>query len=301
MTERPAGALSGYRVLDLTDSHGAYCTRLLADLGADVIKIEPPGGDPLRQAPPFAGGEPDPEKSLYFLYRNTNKRGVTLDLGTSAGKTAFQRLVKTADVLVDNLPPGRLADLGLDYPVLRDINPHLVMASISEFGPTGPYRDFKGSNLVACALSGILISSGFSERPCLMPGTPAYDAASLVAAIAILAALYHRGITGQGQYIHTSVHETARLALYPWPVPIHSYGINPGNPPPGPEPRMSASIYPMFPCKNGLIRVIAMTPRQWKSLLRVLGNPEPLLKPEFDDFLYRIFNPDRTIHHGGTG
>ena len=291
MTEERDGALRPYRVLDLTDGNGAYCAKLLADLGADVIKIEPPEGDPSRRVPPFTNDEPHPEKSLYFFYRNANKRGVTLDLSRAEEESAFRELVRGADVLIENFPPGLMAGLGLDYLALKEVNPSLVMASITEFGRSGPYRDYRGANIVHCALSGLMISSGFAGKaPTLLPGTAAYDAASLVAAIAILAALYHRASTGRGQHVETSVHECARLALYPWPVPFYSYGLNPGSPPPGPESRMSASIYPIFACKDGWIRVIALTPRQWKALLKVLGHPAVLMKPEWEDFLHRIFN-----------
>jgi len=148
MKSKQKGALTGYRVLDLADSRGAYCAKLLAELGADVIKVEGPEGDSGRRIPPFAGDAPHIEKSLYFLYRNANKRGITLDLQTSEGMTTFNSLAKTADVLIENSPPGYMTNLGLGYPVLKEINPRLVMASITEFGQSGPYRDYKGSNLV---------------------------------------------------------------------------------------------------------------------------------------------------------
>lgn len=291
MTKDKEGALSGYRILDLADSKGAYCTKLLADLGADVIKIERPEGDPMRGMPPFVDDVPHLEKSLYFLHRNANKRGITLNLETFEGRAIFQKLVKTADVLVENSPPGYMASLSLDYSVLREINPGLIMASITEFGQTGPYKDRKGSNIVDFAMSGVMITSGFpGKAPCMLPGTPAYDAASLVAAISILVALYHRGITGQGQYIDTSVHESSRLGLYPWLVPMYSYALTEGGPPPTPETRMGAAIYPVYPCKDGMVRVIALTPGQWHALVRVLGSPEVLLLPEWQNFIYRISN-----------
>lgn len=283
--------MGGYRILDLADSKGAYCTKLLADLGADIIKIEKPEGDPMRGAPPFVDDVPHIEKSLYFLYRNANKRGITLNLETSEGKDIFQKLVKTADVLVENSPAGYMAGLGLDYPVLREINPGLIMASITEFGTDGPYKDYKGSNIVDFALSGVMITSGYpGKAPCLLPGTPAYDAASMIAIIDILAAIYSRGTTGKGQKIDTSVHESARTGLYPWSVPIYSHSLTPDGPLPAPETRLGDSIYPVYPCKDGYIRVIALTPRQWQALLRVLGNPEVLLAPEWENFIYRIGN-----------
>ena len=293
MTKEQEGALSGYRVLDLADSKGAYCTKLLADLGADVIKIERPEGDPGRGIPPFVDDVPHPEKSLYFLHRNANKRGITLKLETAVGKAIFHKLVKTADVLVENSPPDYMSRLGLNYSVLSKTNPALIMASITEFGHSGPYRDRKGSNLVDFAMSGIMITSGYpGKEPCLLPGSPAYDSASVHACVSIVAALYMRGATGQGQYIDTSVHVTSRMGLYPWIVPNYSYALNPGAPPPTSENRMGAQIYPVYPCKDGFIRVIALTPRQWDALMRVLGNPEVLSTPEWRDFIYRIGNAD---------
>jgi len=287
------GALSVYRILDLTDSKGAYCAKLFADLGADVIKIERPEGDDGRNMPPFVDDIPHPEKSLYFLHRNAGKRGITLNIETTDGKGILKRLVKKADVLIDNSPPDYMADLGLDYPVLKKLNPKLIMASITEFGHSGPYKNRKGSNLVDFAMSGVMITSGYpGKEPCLCPGTPAYDAASLHANIAILSALYMRSTTGEGQYIDVSVHETSRLGLYPWIVPNYSYALNPGAPPPTTETRMGASIYPVYPCKDGLIRVVALTPRQWDALVRVLGSPEVLQMPDWRSFMYRIGNAD---------
>jgi crotonobetainyl-CoA:carnitine CoA-transferase CaiB-like acyl-CoA transferase len=293
MAGEPEGALSAYRILDLTDSRGAYCAKLFADLGADVIKIEWPEGDTGRSFPPFVNDIPHPEKSLYFLHRNANKRGITLDFDTSEGRDILRKLVKTADVLVENSPPDYMEGLGLDYPALREINPRLVMASMTEFGHSGPYKYRQGSNLVDFAMSGVMITSGYpGKEPCLLPGSPAYDAASVHASIGILCALYMRSSTGEGQYVDTSVHESSRMGLYPWIVPNYSYALNPGGPPPTSETRMGASIYPVFPCKDGLIRVVALTPRQWDGLVRVLGSPDVLLMEEWRSFMYRIGNAD---------
>ena len=293
MRRKQEGALSGYRILDLADSRGAYCAKLLADLGADVIKVEGPEGDPGRRTPPFAGDVPHHERSLYFLYRNANKRGITLNLSTPGDRDALKRLVETADVLVENSAPGYMAGLTLDYHVLREINPGLVMASITEFGQSGPYRDYKGSNLVDFALSGAMISSGFpGKTPCLMPGSPAYDSASVVGAISILATLYNRAATGRGQYIDVSAHEASRVGLYPWAVPFYSYRLIPGNPPPVTDMRLGPLTYPVYPCKDGFIRVAALTPRQWAALVRLLGNPEVLLSPDWNILYYRVGNAD---------
>jgi crotonobetainyl-CoA:carnitine CoA-transferase CaiB-like acyl-CoA transferase len=292
VVEQPEGALSVYRVLDLADIKGAYCTKLLADQGAEVIKVESPqGGSPTRSIPPFAGDEPHVERSLQFLYRDANKFGITLDVELPDGRLLLKRLAKTADVLVETYPPGYMESLGLDYEVLKEVNPGLVMASITDFGQTGPYRDWKGSGMVHCALSTTMISSGFADgAPINLPGTPSYDAASLIAAISIMTALYQRATTGLGQYCDVSVHESSRLGLYPWMVPIYSYGLNPGSPPPPPEGRLGAAIYPVYPCKDGFVRIVAITPPQWKALVRVLGEPEVLRLPEWQEFMYRIAN-----------
>ena len=285
--------MSLYRVLDLADSKGAYCTKLLADLGADVIKIEPPQGDSTRSIPPFVDDIPHLEKSLYFLYRHANKRGITLDLETSEGKAIFKKLVKTADVLVETYPLGYMASLSLDYPVLKEINLGLIMASITEFGQTGPYKDWKGSDIVDFAMSGVMISSGFSGKvPCNLPGTPAYDATSLLAAISILIALYHRGTTGKGQYIDAAVHESSRIGLFPWLVPIYSHALTDERITVVTDVRLADSIYPVYPCKDGYVRVLAITPGQWNALVRVLGDPEVLRLPEWQDFIYRVGNAE---------
>jgi len=140
MSEHQEGALGVYRVLDLTDQKGAFCTKMLADLGADVIKIERPEGDATPQHPPFAGDVPHIERSLYFLFRYANRRGVTLNLETADGKRIFEKLVKKADVLVETFPPGYMASLGLDYPALKKINPGLVMAASPSSARQGPTR-----------------------------------------------------------------------------------------------------------------------------------------------------------------
>ncbi len=292
MPKKQEGSLGIYRVLDLTDNKGTYCTKLLADQGAEVIKIEPPEGDPARSYPPFAEDEICEERSLFFLYRNANKFGITLDLESPDGKDILCRLVKSADVLVESFHPGYLEGLGLGYDSLKAINPGLVMASITDFGQTGPYRDWKGSDMVHFALSTTMITSGFPDRPpCNLPGTPSYDSACLIASISISTALYQRGSNGgEGQYIDVSVHECSRLGLYPWTIAMYSYNVNPGMPEPPPEGRFGAMVYPVYPCKDGYVRVIALTPRQWDGLLKVLNYPEVLMMPEWREFMYRIGN-----------
>jgi len=210
MEEEREGALTGYRVLDLVDAKGAYCTKLLADLGAEVIKVESPQGDPTRGLPPFADDIPDLERSLPFVFRNANKLGITLNLKTQDGKRLLGRLVESADVLVEGFTPGFMADLGLDYGSLSEINPGLIMASITEFGQSGPYRDWRGSPIVDMALSTDLIEAGFPDKaPCSLPGMPAYDATSVMAAISIVLALFERGGSGDDGYVRV-------VTLTPW-------------------------------------------------------------------------------------
>ncbi|MCC6175708.1 MAG: CoA transferase, partial [Chloroflexi bacterium] len=152
----PAGALGHLRVLDLSDEKGAYAAKLLADLGADTIKLEQPGGDPTRQFGPFVDDRPDPNRSLFFYHYNTNKRGVTLDIERTEGQRLLRDLVQRADIVVESFSPGYLAERGLGYTDLASINPRLVMASITPFGQYGPHAHFKGSDLVAWAMSGYM-------------------------------------------------------------------------------------------------------------------------------------------------
>ena len=162
---RHVGPLTDLKVLDLAGPIGVYCTKLLADLGADVVRIKPPTGDPMRDIGPFYGDEPHPEKGLYWWHFNTSKRGVTLDIGNPDGAELLQRLVQSADVLLETFPPGHLEALGLGYEALAGSNQGLVMASITPFGQTGPYRDFKTSDLVSSAMGGTLFS-------CVQSGSP---------------------------------------------------------------------------------------------------------------------------------
>ena len=162
----PEQALSDIKVLDLTHHiAGPYCTKLLADYGADVLKVEKPGsGDPTRKMGPFLGDEPHPDKSSLFLHLNTSKRGITLDLKTQTGKKIFRQLVKDVDILVENFSPGVMPSLGLDYKELEKITPKLVMTSISNFGQTGPYRDFKASELIIYGMGGAMNETGMFDR-----------------------------------------------------------------------------------------------------------------------------------------
>ncbi len=204
----PALPLNGYRVLDLSGPIGVYCGKLLADMGADVIKVEPPGGDPMREIGPFIDGKPGPGRSLYWLHFNTNKRSVTLDIGTAAGAAAVRDLALASDALLETGGPGYMDSLALGYENLAADAPGLVYASITPFGQTGPYRDFKASDLVGFAMGGYMYVTGWPHTPpTKLWGSQAYNTASNRAYIAILLALYHRTMTGKGQYIDVSMQE----------------------------------------------------------------------------------------------
>ncbi len=203
------GMLSPYRVLDLTDEKGLLCGKLLGDLGADVIKIEPPGGDATRRIGPFHHDEVHPEKSLFWLAYNTSKRGVTLALETRDGREIFERLVKTADFIVESFPPGHLDRLGLGYAALESINPGLIMVSITPFGQTGPYRDYKAPDIVAWAIGGHTYQVGNQDRPPLRISHHSHSFlhAAGDAAVGAMVALRHRRLTGRGQHVDVSIQE----------------------------------------------------------------------------------------------
>jgi crotonobetainyl-CoA:carnitine CoA-transferase CaiB-like acyl-CoA transferase len=201
--------LKGFRALDLTDLSGQLCGRLLADLGMGVIKIEPPGGDPVRNLAPFVKSADGKLLSTTFAHLNAGKASKVLDLETDAGRAALRQLVETADVVIESFQPGELDTKGLGYKDLATINPGIVMASISAFGQTGPKKNYACNDLVALAESGFLYISGDpSLAPCKPPETQAYYFASLFATAGLLAALYRRERTGQGDHIDASMQET---------------------------------------------------------------------------------------------
>ena len=210
-------ALGHFRIIDLTTGiAGPFCTKYLADYGADVIKIEPPRvGDPARSTGPFFHDEPHPEKSLLFFYLNCNKRGVTLDVASDSGREILLSLVKQADALIEDYPPGYLAELGLGYEALEKVNPSLVMTSITPFGQTGPLRDYLGNDLIYYAMSGIMYTSGAYSREPLKHGHPqSLYMGGMTAAYATSAALFSRIFTGEGQHVDLSLQEVAAAHHY---------------------------------------------------------------------------------------
>jgi len=205
--------LSDIKVLELAHSlSGAFCAKLLADQGANTVKVEPPGwGDPARREPPFINGIPDPDSSTIFLAFNTNKRGITLDIEQPQGRELLLRLVADADVLIESYPPGHLKSLDLGYQVLRETNAKLVVSSITYFGQTGPYRDYQGGDLVVQALGGFLNAvTGSADRPPMGTTLEQMEiTAARNGAIAIMAALLQRWQSGEGQQIDLSTMEAA--------------------------------------------------------------------------------------------
>ncbi len=213
----PPGPLTGLRVLELTEATGQFCGKLLGDLGADVVKVEPPGGERNRHVGPFLDDIPHPERSLSFWYYNTSKRGVTLNLRAADGRRLFGRLAATSDVILETFRPGYLASLGLDHECLRERNARLIICSLTPFGQTGPWRDYLSSDLLHLAAGGEMASCGYDEAdvpnaPPIAPGGGnAWHMGCHYAYMAIMAALVHRTVSGQGQYIDVSIHEACAL------------------------------------------------------------------------------------------
>ncbi|MGB2694260.1 MAG: CoA transferase [Dehalococcoidia bacterium] len=213
MTDDSPTALGDVRVLDLTGEIGSYCTKLLADLGADVIKIEAPGGDAARDVGPFYHDEHGREKSLYFFNLNTSKRGITLNLDDPQGRAAFEKLVATADVVVESFAPGYLDSLGLGYEGLRALRGDLILTSITGFGESGPHAGYLAPDIVGVAMAGIMWLAGDPQDPPNLPyGYQGYISASIQAAAGTTMALYHRDLTGEGQRVEVSMQEALLIA-----------------------------------------------------------------------------------------
>jgi len=202
--------LNGCRALDLTDDKGFLCGKILADLGVDVIKVEPPGGEPSRRIGPFWHDIPDPEKSLYWFAYNSNKRGITLNLETRDGKEIFKTLAKKSDFVIESFKPGYLDTIGLGFSVLSGLNKGIILTSITPFGLTGPYKDYEGSDLVIMGMSGQLYLTGDADRPPVNIGIPqACLHAGADAGVGSMIAYYHSRKTGEGQHVDVSMQQSA--------------------------------------------------------------------------------------------
>ena len=288
-------ALEGLKVVELGSYISApFSTRIMADLGADVIKVEPPSGDISRNYGPFPGDRKDPESSGIFLYLNAGKKGITLDLEEKKDRSLFLEIVSDADVLVENTCASSfLEKRGLDYGSLEKVNPGLVMVSISPFGRTGPYRDYRGHDINSSALAGLSIVLGSPGRePLVIPYSQCDFQGALHAASAALTALLARRKTGKGQHVDVSVAEVLLYSvrgMYFVAKEANVTWMRKGT-------RQQVSIYPTgyFPCKDGYVCIASQSPKQWKKFIKLMGEPEWAQDPELQDgFSLGVNNPDR--------
>ena len=285
-----------YRVLDLSGPEAVFCGKLLADYGADVVRVEPPGGDPSRSRGPFASDEEGPDRSLYFLFYNTNKRSITLDLQSERGRELFRQLVAGADVIVESYPVGYLDSLGIGFEALRQVNPGIVMASVTPFGQTGPWKDYKSNDLIALASSGFMQITGEPDGPPMRQGNDqSHFPGAQYAAASILGALYHRDFNGGGgQHIDVSLQE-ALITYYTDAHPALAWMLLGDN-----VTRVGATstlVIPLgaYPSADGWISAGIITPREWDTLAQwiyeVTGNEEVL------NDAYRGGNQDRAPYN----
>lgn len=287
-------ALTGVRVIECgTMVSAAYAAKLMADLGADVIKVEPPrGGDPARRRGPFPGGHPDAEKSGLFLYLNTNKRGVTIDLAQPRGREVLAALAVKADLLIHNFSPGQMADMGVDFASLSRVNPELVLVSITPFGLTGPHRDYQATDLTLWNAGGIAYLNGGGPAAEDLPPLKAFGQQSefqggLNAAVAGLGALLARVRDGRGQHVSISIQEslaaTLELAFEFWPY-MGMLASRLGQKP----------IQPLdfLECRDGWIYLCCIEEHQWQTWVDLMGNPEWASLELFDNRLTRGANWD---------
>jgi crotonobetainyl-CoA:carnitine CoA-transferase CaiB-like acyl-CoA transferase len=263
--------LPGFRVLDLTSSMGAFCGKLLRDLGMDVIKVEPPGGDPTRSEPPFAGDRQDREGSLRFAYLNAGKRSVTLDITTDNGRRLLLDLVKRSDIVLESFQPGYLDAHHLGYEVLLEQRPKLILVSLTGFGQDGPYAHYKAPDIVGTAMGGLLYISGDPKlTPCNPPETQSYYYASLFAAYGAMLALWQRETRGIGAYVDASIQ--ASMALHEH-VAFNYSAEGRVMKRAGSQHQHNAPAN-LFQCKNGWIALF-VTQNHWPILLRVWEDHPP--------------------------
>ena len=280
------GALKGLKVLDMGRIIAApFCAALLADMGADVIKVETPGGgDDARMYTPQKDGI-----STFFINFNRSKKGVTINLKSEQGKEVFLKLVKEADVLVENFRPGVMNKLGLGYEVLKEVNPGLIYAVISGFGQEGPYSKRPGFDPIAQAMCGITASTGWPEMPATRCGGSITDImAGQNAAIGILAALQYRAKTGKGQFIDVALVDSGTVSMSSVAQAYLTKGV--------PQPRMGNTFTAGAPgntykCKDGYMVFMATSQKLWEKSCVVFGHEDWLTRPEY------LTNADRVANH----
>ncbi len=269
--------LEGIRILELTHFiAGPYCGQLLADMGADVIKIERPEGEVGRHFGPFEKGE-----SLYFMAYNRNKRAITLNLQTEQGREMFKGLVATADVVLENFRPGMLKRMGLGYEDLCRVNPRLIMTSISGFGQSGPYKDRQALDMVIQAMAGIMDQTGFPDGPPVKAGPVIGDiTAGIYAALGTMFALFARERTGKGQYVDVAMLDAVFAFLENFPI---IYLLQ------GQETKRSGNSRPLtgpsnaYPARDGYIFISANADNLFQRLMNVIGRPDLAADPRFAD------------------
>lgn len=279
--------LEGLRVVDLSDEKGELCGRLLGDLGADVLKIESPNGSISRSLEPFA---PD-GTSLYFAYRNINKRASVIDFNDENGIADLLHLIKQSDVLIETFLPGTLAELGISPELLLSENPSLIIVSLTDFGQTGPDSSYASTDEIVFARSGWLSVSGVIEKPPLLaPGAISYDTLGVVGAYATLLGILHRDRNGIGQHIDVSALE-ALSQMNTWGIPNASASQVSG----GPATLIRSGdspLYPHIPCADGFVRQVILAPRQWKALWEWMGSPESFSDEYWESTINRYLNLD---------
>ena len=290
---RKESPLAKIRVLDLADEKGSFCSKILADLGAHVTKVEKPGGDSSRRIGPFWKNSGRPEESLSFWYNNTNKLGVTLNLENTAGRELFAKLIKNIDVVVESFPPGYLDGLGLSFEFLSGVNPGLIMASVTAFGQNGPRRDFKSCDLVASALGGQMYVCGSPSLPPIKAyGQQSYLTASLYAAVGILLALRKRARTGKGEQIDISLQEAVASTLEHVMVRyFHEQAVTKRQ-----GDRHWNDFFCILPCKDGLIHLTPFV--GWETPVDLLDSEdkaEDLSEERWKDEEYRAENLDHVV------
>jgi benzylsuccinate CoA-transferase BbsE subunit len=287
------GLLAGIRVLDLADEKASFCSKVLADLGAHVTKVEKPGGDPSRRIGPFWKNSGHPEESLTFGYNNTNKRGVTLNLESAAGRELLAGLIRNTDVIVESFPPGYLDGLGLSFEFLSGVNPRIIMVSVTAFGQNGPRRGFKSCDLVASALGGQMHVCGSPSSPPIKAyGQQSYLTASLYAAVGVLLALRKRAKAGMGDHIDISLQEAVASTLEHVMIRyFHEQVVakRRGN-------RHWNDFFCILPCKDGFIHLTPLV--EWETLVDLLdseGKAEDLKDVKWKNESYLTEHLDHVI------
>jgi crotonobetainyl-CoA:carnitine CoA-transferase CaiB-like acyl-CoA transferase len=294
------GALAGLKIVELSERvAGPFCTKVMADMGAEVVKIEQPGiGDVARTRGPFPGDYPHPDRSALFLYLNTNKIGISLDITKPEGVALFRALVKEADILVETQTPGFLKSLGVGYDSLHNIAPQLIVTSISPFGQTGPYKDYKAYNLNTFHAGVVGYETPFNyvtdpenEPPIKAGGQQADMLTAWTAASATMSAVFHRDLTGEGQHVDISEVEAVAHMIRP-NTALYSH-----EPPDGPNRsrflrRTKWGLAYVFPCQDGYIALLALTDQHWESLKVLMGRPEWAESELFATLLSRFQNLD---------